>query len=924
LERGDTVTTSRDVIASKVQAPKALALTRERIAAQLGALWTQRLGLIVAPAGYGKTTAMSVFAASAAVPVAWYRVESWDADEASLLFHLETALRRAVPGVAGPWTTLPGAVASLEAAITTPILLVIDDVHTIEGTLAETVLERFIECAPEGMAVLVASRSQPHFNLPRLRVLGRVVELGVDDLRFRTWEVEQLFRDFYGQPMGPHELAELARRTDGWAAGLHLFHLATRNRSGDERRSVLGALSSRSRMIREFLTSNVLDQLPAELREFLVATSVLGVLNGQLCDWYLGRQGSHAILLELHRRRLFTQALDGENSFHYHEVLRAHLEGVLVDEVGEEAVQEACHRAGSLLEEVGAVPEALRAYSRAGDAVAVARLLGRKGAALADQPGHWIESLPPALLENDPWLLLALARRHRAGGHTNAALEAYRRAEAGFAGRAIADVCRDERLRLQSWVSPDSTHPREGHWSGGLRAIVESGAENRSTRPSEIRGVRDALIASLADLIDGHLTEARERGLGLALAPDATHDLAAAGSVIAGAASLCMGDPAGLVDLRQAEDEAESAGAGWIARLARAGRSLSACGDPPDRAAAVRDLCLQDGDRWGAALALLCEGAGLRGRGDPAAAGLLLQAGDRFHELRAYRLQRLAREVEAGSWPPGRVSEAPARTPVVAIPPTPVGPVIDLQCFGQLSATVNGQAINLNAVKPRVRSLLRLLGGQAGVPVHREVICEALWPEADPTTALHNLQVAVSSLRRLLEPAVSRGGGALVVRDADSYRLAFPGASTCDVVTYRGLLSHARETVASAPATAAADFTTAVSMLRTGLLPEEGPAEWAEVIRERCRADAAATGLQLAERAVLEGDPAAAAAICTETVSVDRYLDPAWRLLIAAQQQRGDDAGAAQARRRYGEVLMELGVHESNTTQTEGIIAATR
>ena len=87
---------SHGVITSKVQPPSAPALTRERIAAQLGALWTQRLGLIVAPAGYGKTTAMTAFAASAGVPVAWYRVEAWDADEASLLLHLETALQRAV------------------------------------------------------------------------------------------------------------------------------------------------------------------------------------------------------------------------------------------------------------------------------------------------------------------------------------------------------------------------------------------------------------------------------------------------------------------------------------------------------------------------------------------------------------------------------------------------------------------------------------------------------------------------------------------------------------------------------------------------------------------------------------------------------------------------------------------------------------
>src|SRR5580658_3451235 len=535
------------VVPSKIRPPTAPALSRERIAALLGALWTQRLGLIVAPAGYGKTTAMTALAASAGVPVAWYRVEALDADEASLLLHLESALRRAIRGLSGSsWTTLAGAAAAVEEGIVRPALLVIDDFHTIEGTPAEALMERFIDYAPETLAVLIASRSQPHFNLARLRVLGRVVEVGVDDLRFRTWEVEQLFRDFYRQPLGPHELAELARRTNGWAAGLHLFHLATRNRSGEERRSVLGALSSRSRMIREFLTSNVLDQLPSELREFLVATSVLGVLNGQLCDWYLGRQGSQAILLELHRRRLFTLALDGENGFRYHEVLRAHLEGVLVDEIGEDAVQEACRRAGALLEEAGALPEALRAYSRAGDDEAVARLLGREGAALAEQPGHWIESLPPALLEHDPWLLLALARRYAAGGRISAALDAYRRAEVGFAGRATAEVCRDERLTLQSWVAADSTRPRPDHWLSALRAILEPGTVGTGMRSATLLGARGALIASLAELIGGHLTEARELGLRLGLEADATGAIAAAGAVVAGAASLLMGDPAGL------------------------------------------------------------------------------------------------------------------------------------------------------------------------------------------------------------------------------------------------------------------------------------------------------------------------------------------------------------------------------------------
>ena len=896
------------VVSSKVQPPSAPALARERISSQLGSLWQQRLGLIVAPAGYGKTTAMASLAASAGIPVAWYRVEAWDSDEHSLLVHVEAALRRVAPALTGPWSRVEDAAAACESAITSPTLLVVDDLHTIEGTAAEAALERFVEYAPEALAVLVATRTQPHFNLPRLRVLGRVVELGVDDLRFRTWEVEQLFREFYAQPLGPHELAELARRTDGWAAGLHLFHLATRNRTGDERRSVLGALSSRSRLVREFLTRNVLDQLPAELRDFLVATSVLGVLNGQLCDWFLGRQGSQAILLELHRRRLFTVALDGESSFRYHEVLRAHLEGVLVDELGEAAVQDACRRAGTLLEEAGALPEALRAYSRGEDAAAVARLLGLQGAALADQPGHWIESLPTALLENDPWLLLALARRHTAGGRTSAAVDAYRRAEAGFAGRALAETCRDERLTLQSWVMPESTHPREGHWLSRLRAVVESGFEPRPGGPAHERGAREALIESVAHLVAGRLPEAHERAAAVTTERDATAALAAAGTTVAGVASLLQRNPIGLVELRRAEDQAERGGMGWIARMARAACSMDARGDSPAAAAAIREECLDDGDRWGAALATLFQAAGLLNRADGAAEAVLSEAAERFHELRAGRLQRLARDLESSTSILRGVAPqtAPTRAVVEANPTQ--SPTLELRCFGRLRATVDGQVIDLTAVKPRVRSLLRLLGAQAGEPVHREVVCEALWPETDPATGLRNLQVAVSSLRRLLEPRVSRGGGAIVVRDGDSYRLALPGASTCDVITYRRLLADAMQLAESDSQAAATGFAAAASLLRTGLLPEEGPAEWAEAIRERCRVEATGVGLHIAERARSAGDASAAALVCADTVEIDRYLDPAWRLLIAVHEQHGDNAAAQLTRLRYQEILAELGV----------------
>ncbi|TMD95778.1 MAG: hypothetical protein E6I72_10450, partial [Chloroflexi bacterium] len=85
--------------------------------------------------------------------------------------------------------------------------------------------------------------------------------------------------------------------------------------------------------------------------------------------------------------------------------------------------------------------------------------------------------------------------------------------------------------------------------------------------------------------------------------------------------------------------------------------------------------------------------------------------------------------------------------------------------------SLNEQPVVLAAMKPRTRALLRRLCIDAGAPVHREVLQDALWPNADPDTASRNLHVAISSLRHALEPGVGRGASSMIVRDGDMYRL---------------------------------------------------------------------------------------------------------------------------------------------------------
>ncbi len=146
---------------------------------------------------------------------------------------------------------------------------------------------------------------------------------------------------------------------------------------------------------------------------------------------------------------------DGTDAYRYHEILRQHLDRMLVEEIGEAAARERHDRAGHLLEEDGALAEALRAYSRAEDWDAVRRLLGGEGERLAaGAGGRWIEELPPAIERHDPWVALAAARRARNDGRWAAAIAAYAHAEAGLGPVRAAEVPRAERLALTAWLDP--------------------------------------------------------------------------------------------------------------------------------------------------------------------------------------------------------------------------------------------------------------------------------------------------------------------------------------------------------------------------------------------------------------------------------------------------------------------------------------
>ena len=170
--------------------------------------------------------------------------------------------------------------------------------------------------APDGLRVVMTSRTDPPIGLSRLRARGDLAEIRAPDLRFSDDDARALLAEA-GLSLRDDQVARLRQRTEGWAAGLYLAGLSLRGREDAGR--FIADFAGDDRLVVDYLADEVLEGLPAGRREFLLRTSVLGRLSGPLCDAVAGTSGSARVLAELERSNLFLVPLDNRREWYrYH------------------------------------------------------------------------------------------------------------------------------------------------------------------------------------------------------------------------------------------------------------------------------------------------------------------------------------------------------------------------------------------------------------------------------------------------------------------------------------------------------------------------------------------------------------------------------------------------------------------------------
>jgi LuxR family transcriptional regulator, maltose regulon positive regulatory protein len=440
------------LLAGKLAAPPMPARTvaRPRLFALLDLGVRRPVTLVAAPAGSGKTLLLASWAAQASPPgpVAWLSLDPADNDPDRLWAHVLAALAGAGALPAGPGVApaprrpdgeLPAPLVRALGELAAPVVLVLDDVHELTDPRVLQGLELLVRHTPPALRLVLATRADPPLPLHRLLVSGRLAQLRAADLAFSVAEVAELLDGYdFRARLSDADLAVLQARTEGWAAGLRLAAVSMQGHP-DPRRFVL-ELAGDDRSLAGYLVSEVLDRQPAELRRFLVRTSVVEELSGQLADALTGGDDGERTLARLERANAFVVALGPRGDrYRYHplfaELLRSELRREAPGAIGGLRAKAADWYAanGSPAEAVGQAV-AMGDWARTADLVVEhggRRLLRGQEAGLAEL----LDRVPADAARDRPELtLLAAAARVAADDDAEASLELAGQAERRLAG----------------------------------------------------------------------------------------------------------------------------------------------------------------------------------------------------------------------------------------------------------------------------------------------------------------------------------------------------------------------------------------------------------------------------------------------------------------------------------------------------------
>jgi LuxR family maltose regulon positive regulatory protein len=448
------------LLATKLHRPRPTAnlIARPRLTQRLdeGLRQGHRLFLVVAPAGYGKTTLVTDWLDKTGIPTAWLSLDEADNDPLHFFTYIVAALQKTLgPKLAQPLLeAFPMMPQSPEAfvhplindlaAVDRPILLALDDYHVITAGLVQEAMVFLLRRAPPNLYLVVLTRADPPFPLPRLRVRERMTEIRDRDLRFTPEELTTFLNSLHRLDLPAEQIAALESRTEGWAAGVQLAALSLQGRSAERAAQFISAFSGSHHYIVDYLFDEVISRQPDQVHEFLLQTSVLDRMCAPLCDAIMGweaaeqrtagdlkeaviatgqhpgaalhpRSCAQEILEYLERSNLFLVPLDDERRWYrYHHLFMDVLRQTLKCASRPDQIAGLHGHASDWYGQNGFVADAVHHALLAGDHERAAEIVEETAWSMVRHAElttlrEWIQSLPGDSISARPWLRIYYA-----------------------------------------------------------------------------------------------------------------------------------------------------------------------------------------------------------------------------------------------------------------------------------------------------------------------------------------------------------------------------------------------------------------------------------------------------------------------------------------------------------------------------------